>query len=69
MAIPGFSWIIPFAIGPLAAGLVMDNLDPRWVWFAGGILSAIATIGFYVLHKIASSRKKSIPQVSSLTID
>ena len=32
MAMYGFSWAIPSAIGPLLAGLVMDNYDPHWVW-------------------------------------
>jgi len=56
MAVMGFSWIIPSAIGPLAAGLVMDNLDPNWVWYACGILGAVATLGYYLLHKRSSIR-------------
>jgi len=46
MAIFGFSWTIPFAIGPLMAGLVIDNLDPRLVWYAAGVISLIALLGF-----------------------
>jgi MFS family permease len=56
MAVNGFSWIIPSAIGPLLAGLIMDNYDPRWVWYASGILAAVATFGFFLLHRGASSR-------------
>ena len=56
MAVSGFSWIIPSAIGPLLAGLIMDNYDPRWLWYICGILAAISTLGFVVLHKRASSR-------------
>ncbi len=37
MAVFGFSWVIPFAIGPLLAGLVLDNLNPNWLWYAAGI--------------------------------
>jgi MFS family permease len=29
MAIFGFSWVIPLTVGPLLAGLIMDNADPR----------------------------------------
>ena len=36
MAVFGFSWTIPTAVGPLAAGLIMDNYNPNWVWFAAG---------------------------------
>jgi len=56
MAVTGFSWIIPSMIGPLAAGLVMDNLNPDWVWYACGILGLIATLGFFILYKASSSR-------------
>ena len=51
MAIYGFSWTIPFAFGPLMAGLVIDNLDPRLVWYAAGVLSLIAVLGFLLLNK------------------
>ena len=56
MAVMGFSWIIPSAIGPLAAGLIMDNLNPNWVWYACGILGLLATFGYYILHKSAAAR-------------
>ncbi len=56
MAIFGFSYIIPFASGPLVAGWIMDNYSPNWVWYASGIVSMMA-IGFYVLlHFRASER-------------
>ncbi len=50
MATYGFSWIIPSALGPLVAGMVMDNLDPRWVWYGAGILGLLAALGFYALE-------------------
>lgn len=50
MAVFGFSWMIPVAIGPLLAGLVMDNTDPRWVWYGCGILAIIAAAGYYLLE-------------------
>jgi MFS family permease len=50
MAIYGFSWTIPFAFGPLMAGLVIDNLDPRLVWYAAGVISIIAVLGFLLLN-------------------
>lgn len=56
MAVSGFSWIIPSAIGPLLAGLIMDNYDPRWLWYLCGILAAISVAGFYILHLRASPR-------------
>ena len=50
MAIFGLSWTIPFAIGPLLAGLIMDNLNPDWVWFAAGFVGLVAAGGFLLLQ-------------------
>ena len=57
MATYGFSWVIPAAIGPLLAGLVIDNLDPRWVWLACGAIGLASAAAFYLLeHRVGSSR-------------
>ena len=56
MAMFGFSWTIPFAIGPLLAGYVSDNYDPNWVWYASGFLSLIAILAFMSLHKRVGKR-------------
>lgn len=57
MATYGFSWVIPTAVGPLLAGLVMDHFDPRWVWYAGGILAVAAAAAFYLLEKQAGDTR------------
>ena len=49
MAVFGFSWMVPYAIGPLLAGLVMDNLNPNWLWYGAGILGLFAAGGYYML--------------------
>lgn len=49
MAIYGFTWPVAQGVGPLAAGLIMDNIDPRLVWFAGAGLAAAAAGGFLLL--------------------
>ncbi len=49
MATFGLSWSIPSAVGPWAAGLVLDNFNPNWVWYLAGLLSAVATAGFLAL--------------------
>jgi MFS family permease len=53
MAVYGFTWVIPSAIGPLLAGLVMDNADPRWVWYLAGLLGIVATGAFALLERRA----------------
>ena len=62
MAIRNFAWIIPIAIGPLGAGLIMDNLDPRYVWFAAGIAGTLSVLGFLILQLKAGYRFKLKPQ-------
>ena len=57
MAIAGFTmFAIPSAIGPLLAGLIMDNGDPRWVWWGAGILSIFVVLGYLGLHAKAGER-------------
>ena len=46
----GNSWGISFAVGPYLAGLVMDNYDPNWLWYACGIIGMVAVAGFLALH-------------------
>jgi MFS family permease len=51
MAVYGFSWVIPFAIGPLVAGLVLDYLNPAWLWLAAGLIGLVSAAGFYLLEQ------------------
>ncbi len=46
MAVFGISWGIPFAIGPYLAGLILDNYDPRWLWYIAGVIGLLAVFGF-----------------------
>jgi len=51
MAAYGLAWAIPQTIGPTAAGLIMDNYNPNWVWYLGGIISLVAVCGFILLNR------------------
>ncbi len=50
MAVYGVSWALPAAIGPGAAGFILDNFNPNLVWYIGGVLCLVAALAFYVLH-------------------
>ncbi|HSF81905.1 MAG TPA: MFS transporter [Anaerolineales bacterium] len=50
MAVFGISWGLPFAIGPYLAGLILDNTDPRILWYAAGIIGMLGAAGFLRLH-------------------
>lgn len=51
MAIFGFSWGIPFAVGPLLAGMIMDNYNPQLLWYSAGLVGFLAVAGFLSLHR------------------
>ncbi len=50
MAVFHLSWSIPATIGPGAAGYILDNFNPNLLWYAGGLICAVAVLGFYILH-------------------
>jgi MFS family permease len=50
MAVFGLSWSIPQTIGPVAAGLILDNSDPRLLWYIGGVLCLVSVLGYMMLH-------------------
>ncbi|MDZ7844225.1 MAG: MFS transporter [Anaerolineales bacterium] len=56
MAVYGFTWTIPSAIGPLGAGLIMDNYNPNWVWYGSGIILLFAAGIYTLLHLKAGDR-------------
>jgi MFS family permease len=50
MAIFGLTWAVPSMVGPWAAGLVMDNYNPNYIWYIGGVLCVAAIMAFLFLH-------------------
>jgi MFS family permease len=58
MAVFGLTWAVPSMIGPWAAGLIMDNYNPNYVWYIGGFLCVIAMLAFYFLHIRLGDREK-----------
>ena len=59
MAIFGYAWIIPSAIGPLLAGLIMDKTNPNWVWYGSFILALLSGIGYWGIHRKAGHKFSS----------
>lgn len=50
MAVYGLIWAIPAAVGPGAAGLILDHANPNLLWYLGAALCAVAALSFYGLH-------------------
>lgn len=59
LAVYGFSWGVPYAIGPYLAGLLMDKADPRWLWYLAGLIGLAATVGFALLHQPAQTARQT----------
>jgi MFS family permease len=56
MAVYGIAWSIPFAIGPYLAGLVMEKIDPNWVWYGSAVVCVFAILGFLRLQWAAGKK-------------
>lgn len=56
MAAYQLGWGIAVAVGPFAAGIVIDNYNPNWVWYAGGIICSLVAMGYFILKKRIGDR-------------
>jgi MFS family permease len=65
MAIFGFSYVIPFAVGPYLGGLVLDNLNPLWLWYACGVVGLVAAWAFLILHRQIRPAAAVAPQAGA----
>jgi MFS family permease len=67
LALSGLTFVVAASLGPTAAGIVIDNYNPNWVWFLCGILSAVAVIGFLLLDARADPRLEVAPSAGPET--
>lgn len=61
MAVFGLVWQLPAAVGPAAAGYILDNFNPNLLWYLGAGLCAVAAVAFYVLHLQLGRRERFAP--------
>ncbi len=69
MAVSGFSWGIPFAVGPYLAGLIMDGPKPYMLWYAAGFVGMLSTLAFLALYRVRRKQEhelESLPEVVAL---
>ena len=57
MAAFHISWGIASAVGPLAAGIIIDNYNPNLVWYASGIICFITALGYLRLKSKKENNK------------
>lgn len=65
MAVAGLAWTVPFTVGPLLAGLVMDYADPRWVWYASFFIGIASAALYFALHQSISRQQRPADTTSS----
>lgn len=51
MAVFGFGFSLANGGGIFVAGMIMDHIDPNWVWFAAGIAGTLAAGAYVALHR------------------
>ena len=66
MALFGLSVSIPAAIGPLAAGVVLDNYRPNLLWNLAAVFCAISAAGFYALHVRLGAQPRFAPSSAAV---
>ena len=68
MAVFGLTWMLPAAIGPGAAGVILDYYDPNLLWYIGGVLCAISALSFYALHARLGQQERFSPVVDEVEV-
>jgi MFS family permease len=65
MAAYGLSMSVPAAVGPAAAGIVIDNYNPNLLWYLGALLCAVSSAAFYTLHVRVGSQPRFVAAAPS----
>lgn len=60
MAIAGFIRSVPNAFGPAMAGYILDNFNPRSLWYIGGILCLLSALGYFALHTRLGAQERFV---------
>ncbi len=68
MAAFQISWGLASSLGPLGAGLIMDNYNPNWVWYAGGIICLIVAAGYITLRGQIGQRFERIQERDAMEV-
>jgi MFS family permease len=61
MAMAGFITSIPNAIGPGAAGYILDNFDPHLLWQIGALFCILSAFGYFALHLRLGTQARFVP--------
>ncbi len=56
MAAYHLGWGIAASVGPLTAGIIIDDYNPNWVWYASGIICSMVALGYFILKTRVGAR-------------
>jgi MFS family permease len=62
MAVYGLSYGIPAIVGPVLAGLVLDHLNPNYLWYGGGLLCLLSSSSFLLLQARIGRQARFLPK-------
>jgi MFS family permease len=65
MAIYGYTFTVASMTGPFLAGLVIDNFDPRILWYFAGIIGVLATMIFILMYRKMNAETTSALHVQA----
>jgi MFS family permease len=65
MAIYGYTYTVASMMGPFLAGLVIDNYDPRILWYFAGIVGILAMMIFLLLYRKRNAERTPELQVQA----
>jgi MFS family permease len=65
MAAFSFAFISPSGVAVWLAGLIMDNFDPRWVWYLAFIIGGIVAFGYLTLHRVLAARDHDLAGIQA----
>jgi MFS family permease len=57
MGLFGMSFMIANRLGPLMAGIIMDDYDANMVWYIGAVLATLSALGFVILYGQVRNRR------------
>jgi MFS family permease len=67
MAVFDFTFAIPAAVGPAAAGFILDNYPRVTLWHIGALLCLLAALAFLMLHARLGKREVFAPVAKPAT--
>ena len=67
LALFSLAWAVPATVAPFIAGTILDNYNPNWVWYGGGLLCLVSVLGFLGLYIATKERFLGEPEIKTVS--